>query len=125
MPIKMYLALTLCVLNLNGCSKPREQNKTTGGKKEVRVFSESEMVTEKDRVVLRKLWLEDAKAVAQKSADPQALQVSRFLQENNVLAEPAPMGMRFIEGSENNPRWFAIVMLVVGDEHLSPLIERF
>lgn len=122
---KMNCALALCALGLTACSDHNEQKQTAPEEKGVRTFSANEMVAEKNRGVLRNLWIGDAVTVAQKSGDVQALQVSHFLQENSVLAEPEPRGVRFVEGAENNKRWFAIIPLVVGDENLGPNVRRF
>lgn len=123
----LVLVLAFCISALIFLSLYKK-DEDAGPKKNVQALEEKpkpeELVSEKNRFVLRATWLNDAKEVAEKSGDSEAMGIISFIEKNSALSEPTPQGARLLE-SGNGPLWFSFVPIVVGDDSMGPMWEKY
>jgi len=106
------------IITLISCRKPDNQITETVNMKD------SEMVLETNRHTLRSNWFADAKIVAEMTQNKEALSIAAFLEENSVLAEPHPNGLKYIEGQRSD-LWFTVVPITVEDKTAGPIWTKF
>ncbi|MFA7194002.1 MAG: hypothetical protein WC087_03745 [Candidatus Paceibacterota bacterium] len=106
----VIIAIIILVINHND----KKKHSTVSFENE---SSHMVVIEELDRTKLYNQWFTAAKDIAQKTKDPEAIEICEFIEKSVLLAEPHPNGGRFLQGArEDQKHYFGLVMMCKGDQ---------